>query len=238
MMQRIDSYAYSNRLRKLDPAYKAGFSSLVLLACLFIDRPLILLLILLGLVALSILGAGLPPAFVLKLLTAEGGFLAAGVLSVAISISTIPQPGGWQLGLVWIHLSPASLNLALVLLGRALAGAAAMNFLALTTPLADLIELLRRLRTPELLIDLMTLIYRFVFTLTDCLDRMILAQKVRLGFGNWRNSLQSAAQIAANLFIETFRRSRQLELALGSRGWTDNLRVLPQEYQDWTSLFK
>ena len=162
---------------------------------------------------------------------AEGTFLAAGVLGIAVSLSTIPTAGGLALGPVWLTMTPKSIMLAVRLLMRSLGCAAAMNFLALTTPLVDLIDLLRRMRVSELLIDLMTLIYRFVFTLTDCLERMVLAQKMRMGFNGWRNSLRSMGRIGANLFIEAYRHSQRLQTALEGRGWEGTLRVLPQQYE-------
>lgn len=181
---------------------------------------------------LSVAWARLPAGFVLRLMLAEGGFLVAGVLGVAVSISTPPSLDAAALGPFWLNLTPASLYLASMLLARSLSCAVAMNFLALTTPLVDLVDLLRRAHAPDLLIDLMTLIYRFIFTLLDCPDRMVTAQEVRMGFSGWRTSLHSAAQIGANLFIEAFRRSRRLETALEGRGWDgSSLHVLPQEYE-------
>jgi cobalt/nickel transport system permease protein len=230
-MHWVDRYAYNNRIRKLDPAYKAGFGLVVMLVCLIADRPLVGLLIILLDAGLSIFWAGLPAGFVFKLLTGEGSFLLFGVLGVAISINTIPIPGGLAFGPFWVMVTPGTIYLAIRLLFRALGCVSAMNFLALTTPMVDLIDLLRRMHVSEILIDLMTLIYRFVFTLLDSLDRMVLAQEVRMGFNGWRNSLQSTSNIGANLFIEALRRSRRLETALEGRGWDGSFRVIPQEYE-------
>lgn len=230
-MRFIDRYAYSNRIHRLHPAYKAGCSLLAIVLCLSIDRPLVNLLILGLMMSLTIFWAGLPGRFVLRLSLAEGGFLFVGVIGVAISVSIDPIPGALSLGPLWLIIGAESAWSAVNLLTRALGCVAAMNFLALTTPMVDLMDLLRRLRVPEVLVDLMGLIYRFIFVLLDSLERMRLAQEVRLGYGNWRSSLHSAAQLATNLFIETFRRSRNLETALQGRGWDGTLRVLPREYE-------
>ncbi|MFN3331576.1 MAG: cobalt ECF transporter T component CbiQ [Caldilinea sp.] len=230
-MRQIDAYAYSNRLYKLHPAYKAGCSLLALVLCLAISRPLASLLTLALMLGLTVFWAGLPWRFVLKVLLAEGSFLLAGVLGVAVSISTSPAPGGVALGPFWMYIGAESVWQAVNLFLRALGSVAALNFLALTTPMLDLMELLQRLRVPEVLIEVMGLTYRFIFVLLDSLERMTLAQEARLGFGNWRSSLRSAALIGTNLFIEAFRRSRALETVLQSRAWDGALRVLPQEYE-------
>ncbi len=230
-MHLLDRYAYSNRIRKLHPAYKAGCSFSALILCLGISRFGLSLFVLVVMLGLSIFWARLPARFVVRLTFVEGGFLLFGVLGVAISVSGIPSPGAIAMGPLWFNLSAASVWSATNLLMRTLGCAAAMNFLALTTPTVDLIDLLRRMRVPAMLIELMSLMYRFIFVLLDSLDRMILAQEVRSGFRNWRSSMYSAAQIGTNLFIEAFRRSQRLEIALQGRAWDGNLRVLPQEYE-------
>jgi cobalt/nickel transport system permease protein len=106
-----------------------------------------------------------------------------------------------------------------------------MNFLALTTPLVDLVDLLRRLRCPLLLIDLMTLIYRYVFVLLESLDQMYTAQSSRLGYVNFRRGITSAGLLGSQLFIDAYRRSQRLQVALESRGYSGELKVLPTTYQ-------
>ena len=230
-MHLIDQFAYNNQIRKLDPVYKAGFSLTVIILSLLFVTPWISLSLMALSIALAVFWAKLPVKFVFRLLLAEGSFLAFGVLGVAISVNTIPHANAIALGPFWLTISSTSVFLAFKLLARALSCVAAMNFLSLTTPLIDLIDMSRRLHIPDILIDLMTLIYRFIFTLMDCLDRMILAQEVRLGFNGWRRSLHSTGQIGANLFIEAFRRSQKLETSLKGRCWDGSLRVLPHEYE-------
>ena len=230
-MRWVDRFAYSNRIRLLDPIYKVGFSLILLLVCLVIDQPVLSILLIFGVILAAILWAGLPVGFFLRILTVEAGFLAIGVVSIAVSMSPIQSPGSIAVGPIWLNITPSTLYLAFKLLARSLGCASAMNFLAFTTPMVDLIELGRRFRFPDILIDLMSLIYRFIFTLLDCLDQMVLAQEVRLGFNGFKTSLNSAGQIGTNLFIEAFRKSQKLESALESRGWEGSLRVLPHFYQ-------
>ncbi len=230
-MRTIDQFAYSNAIRRLDPAIKAGFSLLILLLCLVIDRPLISATLLCMVILLSVFWAKLPSGFVIRVLLAEGSFLLFGVLGVAVSINTVPTGEAISIGPFWVNITVGSLLMAFRLFMRSLGCASAMNFLALTTPLVDLIDLFRRIHLPELIIDLMTLIYRFLFTLLDCLEQMVMAQEVRLGFNGWRRGLQSAGNIAANLFIEAFRKSQKLETSLEGRLWEGSLRVLPQDYE-------
>ncbi|MCS7222052.1 MAG: cobalt ECF transporter T component CbiQ [Anaerolineae bacterium] len=235
-MDWIDRYAYSNRIRTLDPAYKAGLALAVILLCLVLNRPAVGLLAVGWIAGLLIGWAGVPAHTVLRVLLSEATFLALAVGGVALSVglgSVLPDDArwSWRLGPLWLSSSPAALELAATLISRALGCAAAMSFLSLTTPLVDLIDLARRLHAPPLLVDLATLIYRFVFVLLGTLEQMRIAQSNRLGYANFRRGMASAALLASRLWLEAYRRSQRLQIALESRGYAGELRVLPNEYQ-------
>jgi cobalt/nickel transport system permease protein len=108
-----------------------------------------------------------------------------------------------------------------------------MNFVALTTPLVDVLELFRRWGMPLILVDIMVIIYRFIFVLLDSLNIMVMAQDSRLGYHtSYRRAMNSAALLGSRLFIEAFQRSRRLQIALESRGYEGgDLPVLPTVYQ-------
>lgn len=231
-MHQIDRHAYSNAIRQVDPAQKGALAALAIALCLLLDRPAVGLLTLAWMLALSTLWARVPPLAFGRALLAEGLFLALSAAGVAVSVGLGPPgaPAAWRLGPLWLSTGPEALGLALRLLTRALGCAAALNFLILTTPLTDLIELLRRLRLPETLIELMTIVYRAIFVLLESLRRMACAQDARLGFSSPGRALRSAGLLGSQLFLDAYRRSRRLQVALESRGLDGPLRVLPPSY--------
>lgn len=227
-MHLIDSQAYGNRLRLIDPALKAGLSGSVLLICLIASQHLINMIAVLWLFVLGVVWARLPVRLLIGLLAAEGSFLLVSVLGILITVtSQAPSTPSLGFGSIWLTILPESFYTASGLVSRALACASALNFLALTTPIVDLIDLGRRLHIPELLLDIMTLIYRSIFSLFDSLEQMRFAQEARLGYETSQNAMRSAALIASNLLVETFRRSQRLQVALDGRCYDGTLRVLP-----------
>ncbi|HEX9114659.1 MAG TPA: cobalt ECF transporter T component CbiQ [Anaerolineae bacterium] len=231
----IDRFAYNNRLRRVDPAYKAALALAVLLICLIGNRPAVGLLAAVWMFILATALAGLPGKAVTQVLLAELFFLALASAGIALSVhlAAFGAPaGGWSfaIGPVAVATSPALLVTAGNVLLRTLGATASLNFLALTTPLVDLVALLRRLRVPSLLIDLMTVIYRFIFTLLETLQRIYTAQSCRLGYCSPRRTLVSAGHLGSQLFIDAYRRSQRLQLALDARGFDGELRVLPRPY--------
>lgn len=235
MMQIIDRYAYTNRLRKVDPAYKAGFAMTVLALCLLLDEPGVGLVALAWMWVMAVLVAGLPAAAFSRILFAQGVFLILVTAGVAISVS-IKDPGAtnawvWRVGPTWFSSGPESLDQAAHVVTRALGATAAMNFLAMTTPLVDLVDLFRRMRVPAILIDVMTVMYRFIFVLLGSLNRTYVAQDSRLGYSSRGRSMISAGLLGSRLFIDSYQRSQRLQTALDARGYDGELRVLPPDYQ-------
>jgi cobalt/nickel transport system permease protein len=233
-MHLIDHYAYQSRIRDIDPAQKSALAVLVIGLCLSLDSPAVGLVAVTWMAALTIFWAGVPWRVVGRVLLAEGLFLVLAVVGVALSFSTGPLPPAFhsiQIGPLWIGTSADSLALAALLVSVALGCAAAMNFLALTTPLVDLVELMRRMRVPPVLIDLMSVMYRFVFVLLESMQRMYTAQQSRLGYANRRAAMRSSGLLASRLFIDAYQRSKRMQTALESRGYTDDLRVLPIVYR-------
>ncbi|HEU4329059.1 MAG TPA: cobalt ECF transporter T component CbiQ [Roseiflexaceae bacterium] len=231
-MRLLDRYAYACAIRRVDPAQKAALALLAILLCLLLDRPAVGLLAVLWMLALAALWARVPAAVFVRVLCAEAAFLALSVLGVALSAGMgVPAAvWAWRIGPLWVGSSPAALETTLRLVARALGCASALNFLILTAPMVDLIDLLRRLRVSETLIDVMMITYRAIFILLDSMGRMYAAQDARLGYRDARRALRSAALLASGLFLDAFRRSRRMQLALECRGMDGPLRVLPAQY--------
>jgi cobalt/nickel transport system permease protein len=219
-MHRLDAYAHASRLRHVHPLNKFAFVLAVMLLCLILDRPAVSATALLWMTGLSILWGGARPGFVLRLLTAEGLFLALSVVAVAVQIGPANQGGGWA-----VTSTPTSLAQAGALFMRALACASAMNFLALTTPVLELVNAARRLRAPAALLDVVLVMYRYVFLLLETLMRMQRAQESRNGYASPAIMLRSAALLGGQLFAASWRSSQRMEMALQARGYEGG--VLP-----------
>ena len=113
---------------------------------------------------------------------------------------------------------------------RSAAALSALLFLILTTPLPDLIALLRRLKCPETLLELMVLCYRMLFVFSEALADTRSAQAARLGYATPRLALRSLGSLAANLTIQIWQRASDLHVAAQARNNDGPLRFLPSEF--------
>lgn len=227
----VDSCAYGNRWRFLHPAEKGLLAGLALLAALAARSPLAALMVFACMAALTVGGAGIPLRIYLRLLLLPAGFLLAGVASLAVSFGGGEIPLGTLPGLNWsIFLSQAGLTQAALAFCRSLGAVGALYFLALTTPMTEIIGLLRRLRVPALFLELMLLAYRQIFVFLQIAQDMRTAQASRLGYATTGNSFRSLAALGANLYLRVQQRSRLLHRSLLCRGYEDDLRWLEREY--------
>lgn len=129
----------------------------------------------------------------------------------------------------WICLYQENLVLAGRVFLKAMAGMSALYMMSLATPVSELVLVLQRLHLPRLLVELMNLIYRYIFILIDVSEQMQIAAKARLGYHSFRQSCKSFAQIAGNLFLVSLKKANAYYDALLSRGYDGKLEFLSEE---------
>ena len=112
----------------------------------------------------------------------------------------------------------------------AMASVSCMYFLACNTTMTDLLTLFRRMKCPPVLVELMLLIYRFIFVLLDCAHAISTAQQSRLGYRDYKTSIQSFGGLASHLFICSIKRSERLYDAMEARGYDGTIQVLDEEH--------
>ena len=225
----IEQCAYGNRWRAVSPAAKGLFAVGGFIAAFAAGQPQAALAAA-GLVTLvAVAGAGIPLSRFIRIALPPLGFLLLGCLSLAFSLawSVNPQDNGQELVMRWL---PDGWTPILILGGRSVGALAALLFLAATTPLIDLIALLRRLRLPEVLLELMVLCYRMLFVFSEAVRNTRTAQAARLGYAAPRLALRSLGSLAANLTVQIWQRAHALHVAALSRNNDGPLRFLEPEY--------
>lgn len=221
----IEQSAYTNRWRQVTPAAKGLFSLCGLVASFAAATPAPASCIAAVLFSVTVLGAGIPLLRYLRAAAPALLFLSVSAVSLAVSLKI-----GESAGNVSLHLAQTDYAKVAQVCARSLGGLAALLFLALTTPLSDLIALLRRLKTPEILLDLMTLCYRTLFVFSAAIHDTLTAQSARLGYATVGNSRRSLGGLVANLTIQVWQRSHALHLAALARNNDGPLRFLEETY--------
>jgi cobalt/nickel transport system permease protein len=88
-----------------------------------------------------------------------------------------------------------------------------------TTPFSELLEVLKRLRFPSLIITILALMYRYIFVLIDEMERMLRARESR-SFGTTHLTRWTIlASLVGQLFIRSTERAERIYAAMSARGW-------------------
>lgn len=214
---RIETAAYASRWQGVAPSAKALFALGGMGAAWIATRPGTLAALAAVLALAALIGARVPLRTYVAVALPPLGFL---LLSCLTMLATPGVDGSWYwAGSMW----PAVVRTA----GRSLAMLAALLGFVLTTPLPDLLALLRRLGTPDLLLDLMALCYRMLFVLRQAWIDGVTAQDARLGYGGWRHAWRSTGLLAGQMAVQVWQRAAALQMAADARGYQGLLRFLP-----------
>ena len=114
---------------------------------------------------------------------------------------------------------------------------ACMYFLTLNTPVTDVTMALEKLHVPRLLVELMELIYRFIFVLAETAANIRIAQESRLGYQGLRRSISSLGTLISMVFLRAWRKADRVYTALESRGYANHLTTLSSGYRPGRWLY-
>ena len=92
----------------------------------------------------------------------------------------------------------------------------------------DILDVLKKLHCPKLLIELMLLIYRFIFVLLHTASSISMAQECRLGNKDYKTALSSFGKLGSVLMIRAMSRSNRLYDAMEARCYDGEIRVLSE----------
>ena len=235
-----DRYAYMSRLRMADPVPKIWFSLAVLIVCLMCDSIAIGVFTLIVMAALTASLGGQKVKTVLRFLRVPLAFLVIGCVTIVFRPIGEGADALWSVRLFsrWTWgITPEWLAVGAGVFFKALGAVSAMYFLSLNTPVADIVMALERMHVPKLMTELMELIYRFIFVLSDAAARIRTAQESRLGYTGFRRSIDSLGLLSSVVFLRAWKRSDRVWSALESRGCSGALRTLPQEYSSGARLY-
>ena len=150
-------------------------------------------------VAVAAVLSRIPPAFFGKRL------LLLEPLALGVAVLAIFQPGGWRVfATVMVRT-----NLCLL----------TMILLSNTTPFADVLRVLQRVRVPPLLVTTLALMYRYLFVLADEAERMRRARASRTFTRGRRWQWLALASVVGQLFVRASERAERIYNAMCARGW-------------------
>lgn len=227
----IDKLCYRSKLRYTNAGEKFAFSLITLILCMISRSILIAGIVLATNGVLIVKKGGIPLFQYIKLMRIPVAFLILGTLTIMVNISKTPLNAyAVPVGEYYITGSRNSLLWGAQLIMTALAAVSCLYFLSLNTTMTDILGVLAALHCPPLMIELMLLIYRFSFVLTDIASGIMVSQHSRLGNKDMRTSMSSFGKMAAVLLVRALKKSNALYDSMESRCYDGKVNVLKENY--------
>lgn len=227
----VDKLCYRSKLRYVNAGEKVAYSMSTLLLCI-ISRSILVAGIVFwvnGILIVKKGGVGL--LRYTRLLAIPLTFIILSTLAIIVNFSKAPLDAyAIPVGTFFITGSQKSLHFAVQLVMTAMASVSCLYFLSLNTTMTDILDVLGKMHCPVILIELMMLIYRFIFVLMETASAIMVSQKSRLGNRNLRTSILSFGQMGAGLFIRALKRANVLYDAMESRCYDGKIKVLSVQH--------
>ena len=228
----IDKLCYYSKLRYVNPTEKMVYC-LITLILLIASRSVVLAIAILLLnYYLNVFKGGINGKRYRVLLTWPLSFLIFGTIALFVNISkTTLDLYAIPVGSYFLTGSKIGMWKGFQLIMTAMASVSSLYFLSLNTTMPDIISVLSKWRLPKIFVELMMLIYRFIFILLNVALNITTSQKSRLGYRNYRTSIKSFAGMLSALFINSMKRSNNLFDAMEARGYDGELRMIEEHYE-------
>ncbi len=226
----IDAFAYASKLRSWNAGYKVLLATASLILCIAFNNIYVSVATILFMGYLTVVIGELEFDHYISMLTIPIVFMVVGAVTIAIGYSLKPV-GQYNLhvfNLFYIYCSNKSIAQAAVLILKALGAVSALYMMTLTTPLTELVSVLRKAHLPKLIVELMNMIYRYIFIMLETYTRLKNSAESRLGYCDFRTSCYSFGQIASNLFVVSLKKGNAYYNALEARCYDGELNFLEE----------
>lgn len=230
-MIEVDKLCYQSRLRHVNAGEKFAFAICSLCFCIVSRSMWIAGIVLAVNGILTVWVGGIGRRTYVRLMMIPLAFLLLSTLAIIVNISNAPLDAyAISVGSFFITGSKESLWFGIRLISTAWASVSCLYFLSLNTTMTDIVEVLRRCHCPAIFIELMLLIYRFIFVLMESASAILISQRARLSNQNLRTSIKAFGQMGAGMFVRALQRSNALYDAMESRGYQGQIRVLSVQH--------
>lgn len=229
-MSSIDKYAYLSKLHDVSPALKCFAAVFSLAVCLGVNHWIFSVMIWLCMSFMTVYRGGLSARRYAKLLRIPLTFLIIGVLTIIINITSQPSDlVSVPVFSKYLSISRQGVYEGVSIVLKAFASVSCLYFLSLSTPIFEIVGVLNRLRCPKIMTELMLLIYRFIFILTDTAHLMMVSADSRLGYMTKKNWIHTTGLIAGSLFLTAFKKASDMYNAMEARCYEGSLVFLERE---------
>ncbi|MDR3594707.1 cobalt ECF transporter T component CbiQ [Clostridium sp.] len=220
----IDFYAYASKIRQWNAGFKVYLSILTLVLCIVLDNPYVSVAIIIAMAYLTVIKGKIPAIEYVSILAIPITFILLSTFTIAIDFSkqAIGQYN-LHLGFFYLFTSQEQIKKMAFLIIKIFAAISALQMMTLSTPSSEIISVLRNARVPKIIVELMSLIYRYIFILMDVCTKMKNSAKSRQGYCDFKTSCYTFGSIASNMLIISLKKANAYYDAMEARCYDGDL---------------
>lgn len=201
-MINVDKYAYSSKLKNINPIEKMFFALITLGVCLVANNFIVSFIVLSVMTFLVTMIGKTKFRVFAKLMMVPIAFLVIGILTIVFSYSKNQDTFlvSFKFFNGYIGATRGGILKGLNMFLKVISSLSCLYFVSLTTPVIDVISVLSKMKIPSLLIEIISLVYRFIFVILETSEMMFISQNSRLGYRDIKTSYKSLGSLAILLF--------------------------------------
>ncbi|MVX66065.1 cobalt ECF transporter T component CbiQ [Clostridium chromiireducens] len=226
----IDFYAYASKIRHLNASFKVYLSVLTLIFCIVLDNPYVSVGVIISMAYITVVKGEIPLYEYLSILSIPITFILLSTFTIAIDFSK-QAVGEYNLyiGFCYVFTSAVQIKKMTFLILKVFAAISALQMMTLSTPSSEIIYVLRKAYVPKIIIELMSLIYRYIFILMDVSTKMNNSAKSRQGYCDFKTSCYTFGSIASNMLIISLKKANAYYDAMEARCYDGELVFLEED---------
>lgn len=225
----IDFYAYKSKISHWNPMLKVIFAFITLVFCIIADNFYVSLIIALSMGFITVGIGKIEFGQYLYLLKIPIAFIVLSSIAIAVNISTKPlEQYNFNLYFFYLNTSNENIIKTVKIIMKAFGAISSMYMMTLSTSASEIISVLRKIHIPKIIIELMNMIYRFIFILLDVQCKMKNSAQSRLGYVDFKTSCYCFASTSKNLLIVSLKKANAYYDAMESRCYDGEMNFLEE----------
>lgn len=221
----IDYYAYISYIRGWNSYFKVGFAVAAVLLVVVCNLISVSIFTVLFMFFLTVKIGRIHAHDYIRFMTIPLFFIVFSGLAIMIHFGSHPQPDSMiclPFFITNLFITKSDFILAARTGLKALGAVSALYMLSLSTPIGEILFVFRRIHVPDMILELMHLIYRYIFILSEVNQKQKDATHSRLGYVDHKTSLRTFGSELANLFLMSMKKAEHYYDAMEARGYEGN----------------
>lgn len=214
----IESYAWKSYWRDYHPLEKLSLALVVMILCFYLSQLILQFVLWLIVFFLTIKG-GVRLSDYLKIYILPAGFLVFSLVGIALVFNPADTCLlSFKIGMTNWGITSYSLRAASEVGIRTMIMIGALTFLALSTPVLELVSAFQGIGAKGILCEIIYISYRIIAILLEVGERIVRAEYLRLGYVGFRQSLRSVVLLVFGLFRASMARYQEMKTVVEARG--------------------